>query len=60
MTSSSSVSLKRFMIDTQTKMRIISTRLIAAPRFGLYAVLNWDSMTSPMSVVPVEPSFWEM
>ena len=60
MTSSSSVSPKRFMIDTQTKMRIISTRLIAAPRFGLYAVLNWDSMTSPMSVVPVEPSFWEM
>ena len=35
MTSSSSVSPKRFMIDTQMKMRIISTRLIAAPRFGL-------------------------
>ena len=57
MTSSPSPSPKRFMMATQIKIKIIRTRLMAAPRFGLYAVLNWDSITSPISVVPVEPSF---
>lgn len=58
MTSSSS--LKRFITPMQTNIMTISTRLSAAPKLGLYAVLNWLSMTSPMSVVPDEPSFWEM
>ena len=31
----SSLSPKRFMMATQIKIRIISTRLMAAPRFGL-------------------------
>ena len=35
MLSSSSSLVKRFIIPTQTKIRIISTRDIAAPRFGL-------------------------
>ena len=35
MTSSSPLSPKRFIMLTQRKIKIISTRLIAAPRFGL-------------------------
>ena len=52
--------LARIMAPTHRKISTIRKSDIAAPRFGLYAALNWDSMTSPMSVVPGEPSFWEI
>ena len=42
------------------KTSTMSMRLMAAPRFWLMEPLNWSSMTSPIMVLFVPPSFWEM
>lgn len=56
----SSSSVKRFMSQMLTKTSSMSTRLIAAPKLRLSEPLNWSSMTSPIMVLLVPPSFWEM
>ena len=46
-----------FIMPVQTNTSSISTRLRAAPRLGLLPCLKRRSMTSPMRMVSVPPSF---
>ena len=59
-TPSSPSSVKRFMSQMLMKTSTMSMRLMAAPRFWLMEPLNWSSMTSPIMVLFVPPSFCEM
>ena len=59
-TTPSSSPPKRFMIPVHTKTSAISTRLRAAPKWGLLPCLNHFSMMSPIKMVSGLPSFWEM